>query len=46
MYKALIVVLLGMLLFYGQPSIADGFAKYVQIKIDLYDMKQTVCPDN
>lgn|GEM_PF-6484223 len=46
MHKALLVVLIGMLLFYGQPSVADSIVKFVQIRLELYDMRQSVCPDN
>jgi hypothetical protein len=39
------VVVIAMLLLQGDPSIADMLRRYVQIRLDAYDMKTTVCPD-
>ena len=45
MSKALAVGLVGLVLFYGEPNLIDMALRYVQIKVDAYDMKVVVCPD-
>lgn len=38
------VLLGGIILLGGDPSLADMFRRYAQIKTDVFDMQQTVCP--
>lgn len=45
MYKIAIVLLAGIVLLQGQPNLAELLRKYVEMRIELADMRQTVCPD-
>lgn len=44
MYKFALVFILGVLLFGGDPSIAELIRKYVEVQAEIADMRRAVCP--
>lgn len=46
MSKLAAVGLLALVLFRDDPSLMDMARRYMQIQIDTYDMKRTVCPSD